>query len=194
DVTGDAFPAGGEQPFVTTVAAGPGGTIAAGGRYTAPSGEARESYRGQVWQPAGDTWAEVDSAQLSAGRVMDAVPITNGFVAVGFEDFGVAEGRETLGDPEPDGVVWVTENGTDWARIGTQSALVDEASLAFLDDPSPETAAVIAQMEAEAPPESAPPAGGDGTRSLSAVAPLGDGFLAVGSAYVDGDADPVIVA
>lgn len=194
DVTGDAFPAGGEQPFVTTVAAGPGGTIAAGGRYTAPSGEARESYRGQVWQRDGDTWAEVDSAQLSAGRVMDAVPITNGFVAVGFEDFGVAEGRETLGDPEPDGVVWVTENGTDWARIGTQSALVDEASLAFLDDPSPETAAVIAQMEAEAPPESAPPAGGDGTRSLSAVAPLGDGFLAVGSAYVDGDADPVIVA
>ena len=194
DATGDAFPAGGEQPFVTSVAAGPGGSIAAGGRYTAPAGEARESYRGQVWRQDGDTWAEVDSERLAAGRVMDAVPFEGGFVAVGFEDFGVAEGREIAGDPEPDGLVWVTENGTDWARIGVQSARIDDANLNYLDNTTPEAAAVIAQMEAEAPPESATPAGGQGTRSLSAVAPLGDGFLTVGSAYVGGDADPVIVA
>jgi hypothetical protein len=49
-------------------------------------------------------------------------------------------------------------------------------------------------MEAEAPPLSVEPAGGDGTRSLSAVTPVGKGFVAVGVAYQLGDADPIVVA
>ncbi len=193
DATGDGFPTGGAQPFATSVAAGPDTAIAAGGRYTAPSGETRETYSGQVWRQDGSSWEAVDSEQLSAGHVMDAVPFAGGFAAVGFEDFGVAEGREVAGDQEPDGLVWVSENGTDWARLGVENARIDDANLNYLDNPTPEAAAIIAQLELESPPQSAAPAGGAGTRSLGAVAPFGEGFIAVGSVYDAGDADPVIV-
>jgi hypothetical protein len=193
DATGDDFPTGGAQPFATSVAAGSDGAIAAGGHYTAPAGEKRETYSGQVWRQDGDGWATVDSKQLAAGHVMDTVRFAGGFAAVGFEDFGVAAGREIAGDHEPDGLVWVSDNGVDWARIGLANARINDDYLNYLDDPRPELAAVIAQLEAESPPESAPPAGGPGTRSLAAVAPLRDGFIAVGSAYDRADADPVVV-
>ena len=195
NATNDAFPAGGEQPFATSVAAGPDTAIAVGGRRTAPAGEQREVFRGQVWQSAGDGWEAVDSDHLSAGQVMDVTAFEGGFVAVGYEDRGLANKRKDLAvDPEPDGLVWVSPNGAEWARIGTKDARIDDANLQYLEDPSPENAAVLAQMEAETPPESAPPAGGAGTRALAAVTPINEGFLAVGSMYHDRDADPVIIA
>ncbi|MGH9260744.1 MAG: hypothetical protein ACRD08_12740, partial [Acidimicrobiales bacterium] len=194
DATGDTFPKGGDQPFATSTAVGPDASIAAGGRYTAPSGTTRETYTGQVWRHAGGGWEAVESDQLAAGHIMDTAAFPGGFVAVGFEDFGVAEGRDVVADSEPDGLVWVSENGEDWARIGVEDARINTEWLEYLDDPKPEQAAAILSLEMAAPPQSAAPAGGPGTRSLSAVAPLGDGFIAVGSVYDAGDAEPVIIA
>jgi hypothetical protein len=195
DATGDAFPTGGEQPFATSVAVGSDTAIAVGGRRTAPAGAQRETFVGQVWQSAGDGWDAVDSDHLSAGQVMDAVAFEGGFVAVGYEDRGLADQRKDLAvDSDPDGLVWVSPNGAEWARIGVAESRIDNANLQYLLDPSPENAAVLAQMEAETPPQSVSPAGGEGTRALAAVAPINEGFLAVGSAYDDGDANPVIIA
>ncbi len=195
DVAGDAFPKGGAQPFATSVATnGDGESIAAGGLFTAASGETRESYAGQLWRRTGDGWDEIDSANLAAGHVMDATAFEGGFVAVGFEDFGLASKRDAVTDSEPDGLMWLSRNGTDWARFGVAEARTNDQYLAFLDDPSQEgLSAAIVQLEREAPPLSVEPAGGTGTRSLSGVAPFGGGFIAVGSVYDRGDADPIIL-
>ncbi|HEX6420854.1 MAG TPA: sialidase family protein [Acidimicrobiales bacterium] len=193
DATGDQFPKGGEQPFATSVAVGDEATIVAGGIYTAPSGKERESYRGQLWRRTRDGWKAIDSEALNAGHVMAARPFAGGFVAVGFEDFGLAEERSIIADGEPDGLVWMSRNGTDWGRIGVQDAELNLELLQFLDNPSADQAAAIAEMERSAPPLSVAPAGGAGTRSLGAVAPLGEGFIAVGSAYDRGNADPIVV-
>ena len=102
--------------------------------------------------------------------------------------------RQDLNDSNPDGLLWLSRNGTDWARWGVADARVNEEFLAFIDDPSQAGIdAAIVQIEREAPPPSVEPAGGDGTRSLEAVSALGDGFIAVGSIYVPGDADPIIL-
>jgi hypothetical protein len=193
DATGDEFPKGGTQPFATSVAAGPEGVIAAGGQYTAGSGQTRERYVGQVWRDSDGTWEAVESEMLSAGHIMDLTAFEGGYAAVGFEDFGLAHERGFVSDAEPDGIVWISENGTDWARIGTADARIDDEYLQFLEDPSPEQAEIIVGIELEAPPHSVAPAGGDGTRSLSAVAPLAAGYIAVGSVYKAGDADPIII-
>ncbi|HKY65928.1 MAG TPA: hypothetical protein VJM49_06140, partial [Acidimicrobiales bacterium] len=194
DVTTDAFPKGGSQPFATAVAAGPDATIAAGAVFTAGGGEKREVYAGQLWVEDGDQWDRIDSENLTAGRVMDAVPFAGGFVAVGFEDFGVAAQRETVGDSEPDGVVWVSPNGTEWGRIGIAQPRINQEMLEFLENPTPEMAPVIAEMEQSAPVMSKDPAGGAGTRSLSAVAAIAEGFVAVGSAYDKGDPEPIVLS
>lgn len=194
DATDDSFPRAAEQPFATSAAVGPEGAIAAGGRRTAPSGDTRETFSGQVWLRNGDGWDAVETDQLGAGHILDAVPFAGGFAAVGLEDFGIAQSRRNIaGDEFPDGLVWVSRDGKDWARIGVQDARIEDAYLQFLDNPTPETAGVLAQLEAEAPPGSAAPAGGSGTQSLDAVAPIGRGFIAVGSAYSEGDADPIVI-
>lgn len=193
DVTTDSFPKGGTQPFATTVAAGPDATIAAGGVFRAGGGEAREVYAGQLWVEDGSRWKPIDSENLAAGHVMDAVPFAGGFVAVGFEDFGLADKRDIVADSEPDGLVWVSPNGTDWGRIGIAEARINQQVLEYLENPTPEMAPVIAELERTAPPLSADPAGGAGTRSLGAVAPIADGFVAVGSAYDGGNAEPIVL-
>ena len=193
DATGEEFPKGGEQPFATSVAVGDDAMIAAGGVYTGPSGKQRASYRGQLWQRTGDGWEALDSEALSAGHVMAAERFAGGYVAVGFEDFGVADQRGVVADSEPDGLVWVSRNGVEWARIGVEDARINLELLQYLDDPNPEDAAVIQGLERSATPLSVSPAGGPGTRSLGAVAPLGEGFIAVGSAYYAGDANPIVI-
>jgi hypothetical protein len=195
DATGDAFPTGGRQPFATSIAETPDVTIAGGGEYTAATGSKREKYTGQVWMRDGDDWKPVDSDELSPGQIMDIVPYAGGFAAVGIEDFGLASGRkEVSADPLPDGIAWVSPDGKKWTRIGAEAAQVDEGDLEVLDNFDPNNAGVIAQMEAEAPPRSVDPAGGDGTRSLSAAAAVGNGFVAVGVAYQFGDADPIVIS
>lgn len=193
DATGEEFTTGGERPFATSLAVSGDATIAAGGLYTAPSGKERETYRGRLWQRTGDGWEAIDSDALAVGHVMSAVSFAGGYVAVGLEDFGVAERRGIVADGEPDGLVWVSRNGTEWARIGVEDAKISLEWLQFLDDPSPDKAAAIQSLERDAPPLSVKPAGGPGTRSLGAVAPLGEGFIAVGSAYHAGDANPIVI-
>lgn len=194
DATGDDFPTGGQRPFATAVADNGDVTIAAGGLFTAASGDTRERFVGHVWRETGDGWRPIETETLTAGHINDVEPFAGGFVAVGLEDFGVAEKREMIGNEgQPNGIVWVSENGEDWGRIGVQDARIDEQNLEFIENPTAEMAADIAALEAEAPPVSVGPAGGEGTRSLAAVAPFQDGFIAVGSAYSRGDAEPIVL-
>jgi hypothetical protein len=194
DATGDAFPKGGAVPFAAGVATGDGTAVAAGGRRTAPpSGDERETFVGEIWRQDGGEWGAVDSEPLAYGQVMDLSPFGGGFVAVGVEDFGLAETRGIVSDETPDGLVWISRDGSEWGRIGSVDARIDEAWLETIDNPDPAMAGPIVDLEVEAPPASAAPAGGPGTRSLNAVAPLADGFIAVGSVYDDGDANPIVV-
>jgi hypothetical protein len=194
DATNDAFPKGGAQPFASAVALGADATIAAGGRHTAPTGTTREQYTGLMWRRENNgDWQALKSDQLAVGQVMDIVPFAGGFAAVGVEDFGLAAKREVVSDMQPDGLVWVSRDGKDWARVGVANVRINDAWLEHLDDPDPATASIIAQMEAGVPPETQAPAGGPGTRSLSAAAALDKGFIAVGSVYESGNADPIVV-
>ena len=69
---------------------------------------------------------------------------------------------------------------TRWARIGTKNAEIN-AQTSSTSTTRPGARPPSPRWSASARP-SRPPAGGDGTRSLAAVA-LGDGFIAVGSVY-----------
>ena len=195
DVSADAFPKSQAQPFATSLATdGEGTTIAAGGLFTASVGETREAFAGQLWRRTGDGWEALDSTNLAAGHVLDVASFSGGFVAVGIEDFGLASKRVTVTDTNPDGLMWLSRNGTDWARFGVADPRVNEEMLGFIDDPSQAgLPAAIEQLERESPPLSVDPAGGDGTRSLAAVSAYGDGFVAVGSVYYGGDAEPIIL-
>jgi hypothetical protein len=195
DVSGDAFPKSEAQPFATSVATdGEGTTIAAGGLFTASVGEQREAFAGQLWRRTGDGWEALDNANLAAGHVLDVTSFAGGFVAVGLEDFGLASKRVTVTDTNPDGLMWLSRDGNDWARFGVADARINEEMLGFIDDPSQAgLPAAIEQLEREDPPVSVAPAGGDGTRSLAAVSAYGDGFIAVGSVYYGGDAEPIIL-
>jgi hypothetical protein len=195
DVSGDAFPKSEAQPFATSVATdGEGTTVAAGGLFTASVGEQREVFAGQLWRRSGDGWEALDSANLAAGHVLDVTSFAGGFVAVGLEDFGLASKRVTTDDTNPDGLLWLSRDGADWARFGVADARINEEMLGFIDDPSQAgLPAAIEQLEREDPPVSVAPAGGDGTRSLAAVSAYGDGFIAVGSVYYGGDAEPIIL-
>jgi hypothetical protein len=194
DATGDAFPTGGARPFATAVAEGEDATLAAGGHLVAPAGASREQYTGQVWRRDGDgRWTELDSKDLAAGRVMDVVPYEGGFAAVGIEDFGLANTRDVAGDDMPDGLAWVSPDGKTWSRVGATPPRIDDSLLAYIDNPSAEMALPIAELEAEVPWPTVPPAGGDGRRSLDSAAALGGGFVAVGTSYDQGDAEPIAV-
>ena len=193
DATSRAFPKGGKQPFATAVAERGDVTIAAGGHYRAGTGPTRERYTGQVWQRDGRGWNPVKSDPLAPGQVNDVVPFRGGFAAVGFEDFGLASTRKAVGDDLPDGIAWVSPDGKKWTRIGAKHPQIDSNDLTYLDDPDPAKAQTIAEIEAAAPLVSVAPAGGPGTRELRAVAALGKGFIAVGTAYNGGNADPIVV-
>jgi hypothetical protein len=194
DASGDAFPSGGTQPFATSLAVGPKATVAAGYRHSAPKGTTRETFGGQIWLDRGASgWEAIDSKMLAAGQLTDIVPFKGGFVAVGTEDFGVAAGRQFLGDSQPDGLVWTSPDGRKWTRLGAVLSEVTEGDLQMIENPDANQAPVIAGILASQPPETTAPAGGPGVRSLDAAAPIANGFIAVGVAYVAGDADPIVV-
>lgn len=183
DVTNDAFPDGGIQPFATSVAEDGDVRLMAGGRYTAPRAAKREQFVGQVWSAGDDGWDMVDSGKLADGRVMDLTHYDGGFVAVGLEDYGLAAQRNA-GDRSPDGLVWTSPDGKEWVRVGaTGASIADELIEAFAknDHSAEELARAIATEEISQPPETVAPIGGRGTRSLEAVAPIGKGFIAVGN-------------
>jgi hypothetical protein len=192
--TGDTFPDGGVQPFATSIAQNADTRLVAGGRYTAPQGDTREKYVGEVWRADGEGWSPLESDRLRDGQVMDVTAFKGGFVAVGFEDFGLAD--ERIGDTSPDGLLWTSPDGGEWTRIAAESPQASEAvinALAQRDESPEEIARTVAELEAEMPRASVAPAGGEGTRSLEAVAPLGDGFIAVGVACCQDPGEPIVV-
>jgi len=194
DVTTDAFPRGGVQPFAAAVATGSKGTVAAGGLYTPASGDKREQFVGEVWREDGHGgWDTVSADALASGQVLDVVAFKGGFAAVGTEDFALATARGVSGDTGPDGTIWISPDGKAWGRIGITDARIEDAWLAYLDNPSQDAAGPIVAMEQELPPESVSPAGGSGTRELSAAAPFGDGFIAVGTVFDGADTDPIVL-
>jgi hypothetical protein len=194
DASGEAFPNGGAQPFATSLAVGSKATVAAGYRHSPPHGATREAFGGQIWLDRGaGGWEAIDSKKLAAGQLTDVVPYKGGFVAVGTEDFGVAAGREYLGDSQPDGLLWTSPDGRKWTRQGVTLSDVTDEDLQVIENPDKSQAGIIGSILASQPPETVEPAGGKGVRSLDAAAPIGNGFIAVGVAYVDGDADPIVV-
>ncbi|MGH9113396.1 MAG: sialidase family protein, partial [Acidimicrobiales bacterium] len=193
DASAKAFPNGGAQPFATAAVAGKQGTVVAGGRHTAPQGATRETYAGQIWVEADGGWQAVDSKQLAEGRISDIIATKSGYAAVGVEDFGLAAKRQYVGDKLPDGLVWTSPDGRKWTRVGATISKVPDEMLELIEDPTAAAAIPITDLLGSQPPETVGPAGGKGTRSLDAAAPLGNGFIAVGVAYVDGAATPIAV-
>lgn len=195
DATGDAFPKGGVQPFATSLAVGKKATLAAGGRFTPAANGDRERYVGHVWRRGPDGWSAVKTDKLGDGRIWDITQFANGFVAVGLEDFGRAAQR-TAGDPSPNGLIWTSPDGKKWKRIAADPVNIPEELLPLLaenENATDEIAGAITSLEFEQPLMSKAPAGGAGTRSLQAVAPLGKGFIAVGFAFDESGAEPLVV-
>ena len=194
DATGDSFPKGGEQPFVGSAAAGDEATVVAGGRYRSPEGDTRERYVGQVWHREGDSWTAIDTDALAAGQMMDVVPYAGGFVAVGFEDFSEAKKRTAGNNSSPDGLIWTSADGREWERISARIPEINQALLpVFAENESDDIAGAITETAASQPLETSPPAGGPGTQALEAVAPLGDGFIAVGVTCCQDPGEPLVV-
>jgi hypothetical protein len=188
DATSDAFPDGGVQPFATSLAEDGKVRIMTGGTYTSPRAEKRERYTGQVWTAGDDGWAPLDTDQLEDGQINDVAHYRDGFVAVGLEDFSRADSRSAGDNSSPDGLLWTSPDGKEWARIAARAPrMSDELIPGFAQNEhsAEEIASAAATEELSQPRESLEPAGGIGTQSLEAVAPLADGFIAVGATCCD---------
>ncbi len=196
DVTSDSFPDGGVQPFATSIAEDGKVKVMAGGRYSSPRATTRERYIGQVWTDGDDGWSPLDTDRLQDGQIFDLAHYDGGFVAVGFEDRSVAASRSAGDDTSPDGLLWTSPDGKKWTRIAAQSPRVSDdvlAGLAASDRTPEELAAAVAAEEARQPRQSLAPIGGEGTRSLEAVAPFGKGFIAVGVSCCTDPGEPIVV-
>jgi hypothetical protein len=189
----DSFPKGGEKPAATTVLAHDGDLLTGGYHFQSPGNGARERYTGSVWLGQGGDLTEVEpegeAEHLLAGKVNDLARFKAGYVAVGFEDFSLADKR-TAADRKPDGLLWTSPDGKRWTRRASRLPEPDPELISILDHDPEVLAQAAYQVIAEQPVLTAEPAGGAGTRSLEAVAPLGSGFIAVGSAYRDLDGNP----
>jgi hypothetical protein len=207
DATGqDSFPTGGNKPAATSVLADDGKLLTGGYRFKSPGNGARKRYTGAVWMGDGDDLREVqpegEAEHLLAGKINDLARFEKGYVAVGFEDFSVADQRNAA-DAKPDGLIWTSADGGKWTRRAAVLPEPDPQLLAILDNDPNATAEAAYGVIASQPMVSKEPVGGPGTRSLEAVAPLGSGFIAVGSAYRDSDnsvttsgdwdTDPIVV-
>lgn len=199
----DTFPDGGSKPVATSVSIAGHTTIIGGYRLDSQREGEPQRYRAHVWRRDGEgRFGVIEPEELpqdfGSGSIDAVSAYEDGYVAVGIEDFAVARERLIGGDSSPNGMVWTSEDGENWARQAAVPPGVDieEAAeiLALLESGDPEALAESAiSLAAEEPWVTHPPAGGQGTRSLRAVAPLGDGFIAVGSAFRDNDIDPIVV-
>jgi hypothetical protein len=203
ETTGDSFPDGGSKPVATSVLIDDDTTIVGGYLLDTPGQGDPKRYRGHIWRrDGGGRFSTVEPEELpqdfESGSI-DALSIyPGGYVGVGVEDFAVARTRLISGDNSPNGMVWVSEDGEEWARqAATPPGVdIDEAAeiLALLETGDPAALAESAiSLAAEEPWVTQAPAGGRGTRALRGVAPLGEGFIAVGSAFRDNDIDPIVV-
>lgn len=219
DQTGDSFPTGGNRPAATSVVVDDDVLMTTGYSYRARTRDTRRYYTGRIWVRKGGDLTEIKPKEpgpdepppadtdpnqtLFVGKVNDVVPFKGGYVAVGFEDFAWAALRKAS-DTKPDGVIWTSKDGRTWDRQAADYPDITDSAelLAFaIDNPDPNaTAQATADVVASQPKITNKPAGGQGTRSLEAVAPLGNGFIAVGSQYrdLDGknpanyDTDPIV--
>ena len=209
DRTGDNFPTGGDRPAVTSVFMADDTLVATGYSYRARTHDQRRRYVGRIWYRDGGDLVEIKPADPNAdgiekpqsepnqslyvGKVNDVAAWKGGYVAVGFEDFSWAA-RRTASDTKPDGVLWTSKNGRDWGRQAAGYPPLPELAglLSYsIDNPDAnQTAEAAAQIVTSQPMLTNQPAGGTGTRSLEAVAPLGNGFIMVGSQYRDLDGKP----
>jgi hypothetical protein len=194
DATGDrSFPTGGSRPAATTVLADQGQLLTGGYHIRSPGNGKRERYTARVWLGRGAGLTEVkpegQAQHLSAGKINDIARFKAGYVAVGFEDFSVADKRSAA-DGKPDGLIWTSPNGKRWTRRAAELAKADPQLIATLEGDPNVLAQAAYDVIASQPMITEAPAGGPGTRSLEAVAPLGNGYIAVGSAYRDVDGNP----
>jgi hypothetical protein len=218
DQTGDNFPTGGGRPAATSVVVDDDVLMTTGYSYRARTRDTRRYYPGRIWVRRGGDLTEIKPKEptegqqvpqsepnqtLFVGKVNDVVPFDGGYVAVGFEDFAWAAQRKAS-DTKPDGVIWTSKDGRQWNRqAAALPDITNQAELIAFSIDNPDTGATAkatAEVVASQPLITNKPAGGQGTRSLEAVAPLGKGFIAVGSAYrdLDGqrpanyDMDPIV--
>lgn len=199
----DTFPDGGSKPVATSVTVDGSTTIVGGYRLNSQRAGEPQRYRAHVWRrDGGGRFSVIEPEDLPqdfvAGSIDAVSSYDEGYVAVGIEDFSVARERLIGGDSSPNGMLWTSEDGQTWARQAAVPPGVDieEAAeiLALLESGDPDALAESAiSLAAEEPWVTHPPAGGQGTRSLQSVAPLDDGFIAVGSAFHDNDIDPIVV-
>ena len=104
-----------------SLAAGPGGVVAVGGRIEGSNGAVHQvswfSPSGLAWKAYTDTFRTASGAR-SRGSVLDVVATLTGWLAVGGHD-------PSCTDPcNPDrAVVWTSTNGTDWTEIPDASVL-----------------------------------------------------------------------
>lgn len=134
---------------------------------------------------------------FDAGAIEAMAAYEDGYVAVGVEDFSVAEKR-TLEDRSPDGMLWLSPDGEQWQRYAATPPQANQEEWAQimadqLGDYSPdELAQAVVATQADEPWSSQAPAGGQGTRSLRGVSPIANGFITVGSAFREDDIDPIV--
>jgi len=219
DRTGENFPTGGDRPAATSVMVDDDGTVyATGYSYRSRTHDQRRHYTGRIWTEKGSDLHEIKAKEANAegvlppqtdpnqtlyvGKVNDVARYKGGYVAVGFEDFAWA-GQRTGSDSRPDGVLWTSKSGRDWDRIATHvpdvTELANLLAATVKGNAADVAAATIGEVSTQ-PVVGDDPAGANGTRNLEAVAPIGTGFIAVGSVYQDTaageaqkwDTDPIV--
>jgi hypothetical protein len=219
DRTGDNFPTGGDRPSATSVMVDGNNLIATGYSFRARTHDQRRHYTGRIWVDGGGDLEEVKPKEpkpneqppsqsdpnqsLYVGKVNDVVRYKGGYVAVGFEDFAWAAQRSGS-DARPDGVLWSSKDGRKWdrmfARLPDVDRLANLLAVTIKDADPTKTAQAAMATVASQPMITDDPAGGNGTRNLEAVAPIGNGFIAVGSVFQDiqqgegqrWDTDPIV--
>ena len=193
DVTSDAFPDGGVQPFATSVAED--GKVELDGRrpLLRPPGPTRASATSARSGPSDDGWAPSTASSLHAGQIMDVTRYDGGFAAVGLRGLRhrrpAHRRRRVARRPDVD-----LARRQEWTRMAAQTARdPDPVIEVFADSDRPRRGRRgLADAEASSRRDEGP-AGGPGTRSLEAVAPLGKGFIAVGVACCRTRGEPIVV-
>ena len=198
DVTSDAFPDGGVQPFATSIAEDGKVRVMAGGRYSSPrADQARALHRPGLDRRRRRLVAA--RHRPPAGRPdLRPRPLRRRFRRRRVRGLGASPTSRSAGDDtSPDGLLWTSPDGKEWTRIAAR--LPEErpttCSQAWPRTSTPPTRSPPPSPteEASQPRESLAPIGGSGTRSLEAVAPLGKGFIAVGVSCCDDPGEPIVV-
>lgn len=167
-VDASAFPRGTASAlWLNALAEVDGTVVAVGGSERAPGGGRTGGQRSFAVRGANGDWA-VTEVQSDRGALNGVAAAGDGLVAVGGESFDLTLGRSN--DPNPDGIVRTSTDGSSFSAFGGTTPAEVEQSMV-----------------------NAMAIGGQGTQELSGVAPLQDGWIAVGSTTVQGNLTPLVV-